>query len=131
LIIDAGGGTIDISSYKVLNNEPLQVEELYEPQCESELSQLQVFSSKSSISGIVQGGEFVTVRATEMANGMPKHSTHRQIVQPATREVKGFEIQHTRGPGIISPEVRRRGEEGVFDFEQACESIYQDWLSKR
>jgi len=36
LIIDAGGGTIDISTYKVLNNRPLQVEELYEPKCESD-----------------------------------------------------------------------------------------------
>ena len=35
LIIDAGGGTIDISTYKILKNGPLQVEELYEPQCES------------------------------------------------------------------------------------------------
>jgi len=34
LIIDAGGGTIDISTYKILNNGPLQVEELYEPKCE-------------------------------------------------------------------------------------------------
>ena len=33
LIIDAGGGTIDISTYKVLSDEPLQVEELYEPKC--------------------------------------------------------------------------------------------------
>ena len=38
LIIDAGGGTIDISTYKVLNNQPLQVEELYEPRCESSRS---------------------------------------------------------------------------------------------
>ena len=36
LIIDAGGGTIDISTYTVLNNRPLQVEELYEPKCESD-----------------------------------------------------------------------------------------------
>ena len=36
LIIDAGGGTIDISTYTVLNNTPLQVEELYEPECESD-----------------------------------------------------------------------------------------------
>ena len=38
LIIDAGGGTIDISIYKVLNDDPLQVEELYEPKCESDQS---------------------------------------------------------------------------------------------
>ena len=45
LIIDAGGGTIDISAYTVLNGNPLQVEELYEPKCESESDrpQLQVF----------------------------------------------------------------------------------------
>ena len=39
LIIDAGGGTIDISTYAVLNNRPLRVEELYESKCESDLSQ--------------------------------------------------------------------------------------------
>ena len=39
LIIDAGGGTIDISTYKVLGSGPLRVEELYEPKCESDLSQ--------------------------------------------------------------------------------------------
>ena len=32
LIIDAGGGTIDISVYKVLRSGPLEVEELYESQ---------------------------------------------------------------------------------------------------
>ena len=34
LIIDAGGGTIDISTYKVIDNWPLEVEELYESKCE-------------------------------------------------------------------------------------------------
>ena len=43
LIIDAGGGTIDISTYKVLNTRPLRAEELHEPKCESDPSQLQVF----------------------------------------------------------------------------------------
>ena len=33
LIIDAGGGTIDINTYRILSNGPLQVEELYEPEC--------------------------------------------------------------------------------------------------
>ncbi|KAF9783741.1 hypothetical protein BJ322DRAFT_1021545 [Thelephora terrestris] len=31
LVVDAGGGTIDISSYAVINNGPLQVEELFQP----------------------------------------------------------------------------------------------------
>ena len=43
LIIDAGGGTIDISTYTVLNNRPLQVEELYEPKCEPDQLSWQIF----------------------------------------------------------------------------------------
>ena len=92
MIIDAGGGTIDISTYKVLSNGPLQVEELYEPKCESDLLQWYVSLSKRTISGFVQGGELVTVRATEMVKGMPRHSTHGLIAEPTTREVEGFEI---------------------------------------
>ena len=38
LIIDAGGGTIDVSTYTVLSNGPLRVEELYEPKCKSDPS---------------------------------------------------------------------------------------------
>ena len=34
LIVDAGGGTIDISSYVVTEDEPLQVEELFQPECQ-------------------------------------------------------------------------------------------------
>ena len=116
MIIDAGGGTIDISTYKVLSNGPLQVEELYEPQCES-YSSIAVFASKSFISGFVQGGELVTVRATEMVKGMPRYSTRRSITEPASREVEGFEIQLPRRHSIVLPEVRRWGEKGVFDFE--------------
>jgi len=48
LIIDAGGGTIDISTYTVLNARPLQVEELYEPECELYESQYQIFPFKDS-----------------------------------------------------------------------------------
>jgi len=43
LIIDAGGGTIDISTYTVLGNAPLRVGELYEPECESGPSPPPVF----------------------------------------------------------------------------------------
>ena len=39
LIIDAGGGTIDISTYTVVSNGPLQVEELHQPKCESSSSE--------------------------------------------------------------------------------------------
>ena len=69
LIIDAGGGTIDISTYAILNNRPLQVEELCEPECGSDESQSQILCLKALILGLVQGGEFVTVRAREMIQG--------------------------------------------------------------
>jgi len=36
--MDVGDGTVDISTCKVLSNGPLRVEELYEPQYESDLS---------------------------------------------------------------------------------------------
>ena len=77
LIIDAGGGTIDISTYRVLSNGPLQVEELYEPSCESGSSQGTFSSLITSTSGLVQGGELVTARATAMTQGMFWRCIHR------------------------------------------------------
>ena len=59
-----------------------------------------------SILGLVQGGELVTVRATDVVKGMFKYSTRRPIVQLATREVEAFEIQHPRRSGSVFPEVR-------------------------
>lgn len=58
LIIDAGGGTIDISTYTVVNDAPLQVEESCEPDC------------------ILQGGEFVTARARAMVQEKWKNSKY-------------------------------------------------------
>jgi len=69
LIIDAGGGTVDISTYVVISNGPLHVEELYEPTCESAPSRYQVFRSIPSILGLIQGGELVTARAAAIVQG--------------------------------------------------------------
>ena len=69
------------------------------------------------ISGLVQGGELVTVRAADMIKGMRKHLAHRQMAQSATRKIEEFQIQHPRGSGIVFPEVRRRVEEGLFYVE--------------
>ena len=35
MIVDAGGGTVDISTYKFVNTNPLSVEEIAAPDCES------------------------------------------------------------------------------------------------
>ena len=69
MIIDAGGGTIDISTYKVLSTEPLQVEELYEPECELDELRYQIPYLRTLFVGLLQGGEFVTARAREMVQG--------------------------------------------------------------
>jgi len=69
------------------------------------------------IPGLVQGGELVTVRATDTIKSMLKYFTHRPIAQRATRKVKALQIQHPSGLGIIFPEVRRRFKEGLFDVE--------------
>ena len=37
IIVDAGGGTIDISSYLFLSTSPVSVEEVTSPECESSL----------------------------------------------------------------------------------------------
>ena len=40
------------------------------------------------IPGLVQGGELVTVRATEMVKGVFNHSVHGQIAQPQPEKLK-------------------------------------------
>ena len=37
IVIDAGGGTIDISGYTVEDENPLRVEEIFAPECKSTL----------------------------------------------------------------------------------------------
>ena len=48
LVVDAGGGTIDISSYVVTDVGPLQVEELFQPQCQLAYLRLLVWSLRYS-----------------------------------------------------------------------------------
>ena len=70
LIVDAGGGTIDISSYVVTSDRPLQVEELFRPECQPIRSLLGTRLLRYLLlTGLLQGGEFVTARAKKMASG--------------------------------------------------------------
>jgi len=69
LIIDAGSGTIDISTHAVLDDRPLRVEELYEPKCELDQLSWYVFHPMVFVSGLLQGGEFVTARAIATVRG--------------------------------------------------------------
>ena len=84
LIIDAGGGTIDISTYKVLSDQPLKVEELYEPQCESNRHNYGCFLRPITlVLGLGQGAEFVTARATAMAEGSFSRPLISRLPNPA------------------------------------------------
>ena len=64
------------------------------------------FRSTAFVLGLVQGAEFVTIRATEAVKGTFYYSTHRLMTQPATREVEGFPVPHPRELGSVFPEVR-------------------------
>lgn len=65
--IDAGGGTIDISSYSVTSTSPLEVEEFVEQKCEGPPFDPNTLTHKEI--GFYQGGEVVTSRAREYAEG--------------------------------------------------------------
>lgn len=96
MIIDAGGGTIDISTYEVVNDKPLQVEELYEPECESNASQCRLPQLTRFVLGLLQGGEFVTARARAMVKGASKSVFRRSVTQLTSREAQRLQIQHSR-----------------------------------
>lgn len=69
MIVDAGGGTVDINTYKFTDTAPLSVEEIATPDCKSSwLSPFVRFSS--SLSGIVQGSTRVNARAQEFLKSM-------------------------------------------------------------
>ena len=40
MVVDAGGGTIDISSYTVTSTSPLKVKEFHEPKCDGLILEL-------------------------------------------------------------------------------------------
>ena len=121
LIIDAGGGTIDISTYTVLSNGPLQVEELYEPQCEfgPHSGNILPLDSIHFRRDPRRRARYSEGNSDGQRCLLTLHSLRPgPITQPATREVEVFQIQHPRGSGSIFPEVRRRAEESIFAFEQ-------------
>ena len=95
LVIDAGGGTIDVSTYMILGNWPLRVEELNESECEWNESQCQTSPFDISYSRLAPRWR---VRYGEGEGDGPRcvfwYSSHRPIAQPPTREVVGFQIQH-------------------------------------
>lgn len=67
MVIDAGGGTVDISSYSFTSTAPLAVEEIAAAECEYD-SVHGKFSADCR-SGIMQGSTRVNVRAEKFLKG--------------------------------------------------------------
>ena len=66
-VIDAGGGTIDISSYNVTSISPLKVEEFHEPKCEDLSCPPNILTDREI--GFYQGGEIVTASVLAYGKG--------------------------------------------------------------
>ena len=68
VIVDAGGGTVDISSYSRNQNEGF--EEIAAPQCSFVVIILTLLNSAQYILGHFHGSVFVTMHAKRFLEGM-------------------------------------------------------------
>lgn len=70
VVIDAGGGTIDLSAYSITSATPLSVSELFAPECKF-FGLLFHFAQMLTLHllGLMQGSEFVTFRAGDYIRG--------------------------------------------------------------
>ncbi len=69
MIVDAGGGTVDISSYSFTSTTPISVEEVATAECESFIYVHSLGILRPSSPGIMQGSTRVNVRAEKFLKG--------------------------------------------------------------
>lgn len=74
-MVDAGGGTLDISSYAIKSTSPLLIEEIAPPDCTSSFRSLYRFILNSFVSGLFSGSVFVSRRARKLLEQKLKGST--------------------------------------------------------
>ena len=102
-VIDAGGGTIDISSYNVTSTSPLEVEEFHEPRCGGLPCDLNTLTDGEI--GFYQGGEVVTASVRAYAKGEFKTLFRARFIflfpQKDSR-VQNSTITKTSGPWQIA-----------------------------
>ena len=122
LIVDAGGGTIDISTYKVLNTRPLRVEELYEPKCELDGLRYPIFCLRVPFLGLLQGGEFVTARARAMVQGALYVFLPGRLLNPPPGKLRGSRFNT---PGDLDAFSHKfdEGVKRVFSNDQAPQYV--------
>ena len=84
MIVDAGGGTVDISTYAFMSASPISVEEVTSPDCRFPLSfSFNESSLMTSDIGILHGSTRVNVRAERFLKG-----TSRSLLQRYTAVVE-------------------------------------------
>ena len=122
MIIDAGGGTIDISTYIVLKTGPLQVEELYESECELDGLQYLIFRLRVLLLGLLQGGEFVTARAKAMVQGASYAFLPGGLLNPPPGKLRGSKF-NTPGDLDTFSQKFDEGVKRVFSNDQAPQYV--------
>ena len=74
-VIDAGGGTVDISTYKFTGDSPVEIEEIVAPGCKCGLSSLASSPAECTVPpGIFEGSVMIRQRAEEYLRGSFHHS---------------------------------------------------------
>jgi hypothetical protein len=69
MVIDAGGGTVDISSYTFTKTSPIEVQELAIPGCPYLSSAIAVIYKALRCTGIFEGSVIVRQRAEDYFRG--------------------------------------------------------------
>ena len=69
MIIDAGGGTVDLSAYTFTTTVPVVVEEIAAAQCKCLLGAILLEIAHFRFTGILQGSTRVNIRAREFLKG--------------------------------------------------------------
>lgn len=67
MIVDAGGGTVDLSTYTFAEAKPIEIEEIAPPGCKPSINR--VLSLSDPLLGVLQGSVFVRDRASKYLKG--------------------------------------------------------------
>ena len=69
MVLDAGGGTLDVDSYEVMNANPVELREIVRPDCTQILLRLLLVYDSSTAIGRFAGSVFVNMAAREIIEG--------------------------------------------------------------
>ena len=103
VIIDAGGGTIDLSMFS-METDPITCDEIAAAECKQLHRQADL--SSHSLSGRLQGSVFVTRRARLLLEGWSLTSSAPSVTNVETRKAHGLGACHPRRHSRVYARVR-------------------------